>query len=959
MERALSPAKKPEQVVVLSSIDWDTAWQRHQIFASAFATAGREVFFIENTAFRNPVWRDLPRLWKRVRNIARPRTVSGANEIPAGLRVFSPQVLPPTWPGFRWLNSRFFLPNLMRDLERAGLRPDADCMVYVATATTLELTRRLKPGAVLYDCASNFREHPNAPADFAAHERALMALSDQVVCDSEFLYEQKRKEHPHVEKIHQGVPDDFFRVPPTDDDGGFCYYGTWSEGLDARHVDALAAAGFKTTVRGFNKVAAPPLSAAVLRLSPVPREEVAAGLAPYEGFILPYRITPFVMGVMPAKIYECLATGRPVISTPLPSLKALEGLIYLGETPEDWVRIARDLPRTESEEVRLARIAHAREHSVETEFGRLTKCLAAARRRRAERAVEPGLDLVVLSPLPWSRAPQARRDEAAAWAATGRRVFFIELGGTRGWARRLYRALFGPDATEISALPPGVELVPSLFLSATRRLWREANASLLAPRLVDLLHDRGLAASCAAVLNGHSPHSDAFLEKLKPVLTFRAESAAAESESLLAQARAAHGRRPAPAPADAARLPAFLSGLGWIGVLYGLAKASTLLTQIFAGRWLGPEEYGRANLVLAASAYLQIAPMLGFPTAMGKFLSPETNEARRARFVSTALAAFAAWTLLCLPVMAVAHHALERVLNLPPSLFIPSLVLATANAVYVVVASPLLGLHRYAHRGLVEAVYGLAAPLALLAAGMVIGPDHRALISALSAGFILGSLYALWCQRRYLILAFEPEILMAVWRYAAVASLNLLAVACVLAPARFILHTCRGAEDVGLFSAYFTATIQVALALLYMLQSAIIPMASDERGQIETWALVRRWAAPALAGAWLFFLAGLAAALAVFGRRYPMRLDWMLAFSTSAMLVLAHGTLSALYSARDFSGLRISVIGGLLAGAGNAALAAWLIPQYGVSGAAAALGLSFTLGLSFFLIARAFDGAKA
>ena len=85
----------------------------------------------------------------------------------------------------------------------------------------------------------------------------------------------------------------------------------------------------------------------------------------------------------------------------------------------------------------------------------------------------------------------------------------------------------------------------------------------------------------------------------------------------------------------------------------------------------------------------------------------------------------------------------------------------------------------------------------------------------------------------------------------------------------------------------------------------------------------------------------------------------MLAFSVSAVLVLAHGTMSALYSARDFSGLRISVIGGLLAGAGNAALAVWLIPLYGVSGAAAALGLSFILGSAFFLAARALDGTKA
>lgn len=466
---------------------------------------------------------------------------------------------------------------------------------------------------------------------------------------------------------------------------------------------------------------------------------------------------------------------------------------------------------------------------------------------------------------------------------------------------------------------------------------------MLAPRLADLLHARGLNRRCAAVQIGRSPHADALLAQLKP-------------ESVVHAVDELHDG-PAAAPRDDDHAPRFVRGLGWIGVLYGAAKASTLVTQILAGRWLGPEEYGRANLAMAAAAYLQIAPMLGFPVAMSKFLAAETDERRRERFVSTALAAFGLWTLLCLPAMAAAHRALENLLGVPSSLFASSMALAVANAVYVVVASPLLGLKRFAYRGLVETVYGLAVPLALVAALAVVGPSSDALVAALSAGFALGALYALWCQRRYLVAAFEPAVLGQVWRYASVAALNMLASACVLAPARFVLHATRGAQEVGLFSAYFTATVQVSMALLYMLQSVIVPLASDARGQRETWELLRRRALPAIAAAWALFLAGLVVVLAVFGKRYPLRWDWALAFSASAALVLAHGAVSALYSARDFAGLRVSVSGGLIAGLGNAALAAWLVPRYGVTGAAAALAVSFALGLSFFGVVRAAEAA--
>ncbi len=948
-----------EQVVILSSIDWDSAWQRHHIFASAFVADGRDVYFIENTGFRNPLWKDWPRILRRIQNMLSPSMVEGANPIPAGVRVITPRALPPTWSLFRVLNSRIFLPALDRRLRAEGVRDGAACIAYVATATTIELVRRLAPSVVLYDCASNFRAYSLAPGDMLERERELLGLTDQVVCDSDFLYEQKIKEHPFVEKIHQGVPDDFFGVAPapTSGPGKFCYYGTWSRGLDSKFVDALANDGVDVTVRGFSKGDAPALSSSVHRLPPVAREEVAASLAPYAGFILPYRVSPYEMGVMPAKIYECLATGRPVIATPLPALKALEDLIYIGETPEDWRRIVRGLAKTENADLRRARIAMARKHSSINESKRFIECLDAARSRRAQRVDDPGMDLVMLSPISWPRATAARRAEAAAWAATGRRVFFIELD-SRAWTHRLRRTLFGAPWAETAGLPRGVQLAPALLLPATSRLWREANAALLAPRVTDLLHDRGLDLPYAVAVTADSPHIDTLLSQLKPALVLRADSEKPQFEALLEQAHAFRGRAAAPPSEEKVGLPAFLSGLGWIGILYGLAKASTLLTQICAGRWLGPLEYGRANLVMAAAAYLQIIPMLGFPTAIGKFLASHDDDRRRARFISSALALFGLWLALGMCALTLGHHALADALSLSPRLFAAALFLAASNAVYVVTASPLLGLKRFAHRGLVEATYGLTAPAALIVAVWIFGPTYEAMISALGAGFILGAGYALWCQRRYLLGAFDPKVLNQIWSYAAVATLNLLAVACVLAPARFVLHMVRGPEEVGLFSAYFTATIQVSLALLYMLQSVIVPMASDPRGQLETWALVKHRAPAALLGTWILFLVVLLGALAVFGHHYPLRWDWVLLFSTAATLALAHGTLSALYSARDFSGLRISVIGGLLTGLTNVGLTAALIPARGVSGAAIALVASFALGLFFFLGVRGFEARR-
>ena len=366
------------QILILSSIDWDAAWQRHQIFASQLAAAGHDVFFVENSGFRDPGLRDLGRLWDRINRLSSHPKEGVQEDPPAGLRVIAPRLLPPTNPLFRRGNAAVLIPRLMASLRAAGLGPRPLVMPYLPTATTLEILRRLEPCAVAYDCAANFRAHPQAPADFPQQEAALLAQADLVVCDSDFLYQQKRAEHDHVEQIHQGVPEGYFKAkPPAKDFRRFCYFGTWREDLDPAFLAALCKAGFQVTVLGPLK-GSPPLPAGVRHVPAVRREELASRLEAFDAFLLPYRINPFLMGVIPAKIYECLAMSRPVLATPLPCFSSMARLVRISPDPAGWVRIAQALPKTETPALRQERTVLARQHTCAKEFQRFHEALRAA-----------------------------------------------------------------------------------------------------------------------------------------------------------------------------------------------------------------------------------------------------------------------------------------------------------------------------------------------------------------------------------------------------------------------------------------------------------------------------------------------------------------------------------------------------------------------------------------------------
>lgn len=360
------PLDKP-QIVILSSIDWGQAWQRHQIFASQWAAAGHEVFFVENTGFRNPGFSD----WSRLL----PTPGGPFRAAPERVRVISPGVLPPNGKLFRGLNSAWLAPRLRRRLETLGLKPRPIVVCYFATATTLELIRRLDPSVLIYDCASNFRAHARAPDDFPELEKRLLAQAHLVACDSDFLYRQKLAEHGRVIQIHQGVDEEFFKTAPPSGFKRCLYYGTWSADLDPAYIERLAQEGFEVSVMGPVKEPAPELSPSIRRLPGVSPAELPRRLETFDVFLMPYRLTPFLEGVLPAKTYECLAMGRPTLATPLPSLKPFHDVVELAQSPEAWARIAQDLPAAENSQRREARINRARSHTQKAEFERLDQAV--------------------------------------------------------------------------------------------------------------------------------------------------------------------------------------------------------------------------------------------------------------------------------------------------------------------------------------------------------------------------------------------------------------------------------------------------------------------------------------------------------------------------------------------------------------------------------------------------------
>jgi glycosyltransferase involved in cell wall biosynthesis len=160
--------------------------------------------------------------------------------------------------------------------------------------------------------------------------------------------------------------------------GTVCFFGHVSlERIDLDVLRAIAEAGFEVRiVGGLGSVEKSLIEIpGVYYRGEVSHARLPSALVGIDAFVLPYKVNALTCSISPAKTYECLATGKPVVAAHLPAMRDLAGYVYLAQRPEDYVEVLRNLKHLETEEKKRARIELARKNSWDTRFRALEEAL--------------------------------------------------------------------------------------------------------------------------------------------------------------------------------------------------------------------------------------------------------------------------------------------------------------------------------------------------------------------------------------------------------------------------------------------------------------------------------------------------------------------------------------------------------------------------------------------------------
>jgi glycosyltransferase involved in cell wall biosynthesis len=373
---SLPPLMADVGVIGMVPEQWSSLWQpRHHVLRRLAA------FF--NVVWLNPApgWRQIG--WSRRSPPDEPPDAGWAiDDAPPYL----PTVHRPAW--LRTLLRRTRIRRARRRLLNQGARYVVLYLWRPGFADALEIPHDFSVYHIDDDYAFD-----EARVGLNELEAATIRRVDQVIIHSPRLMELKGWLNPRTANVPNGVdyaacstpapePADLAAIPHP----RIGYAGWVKPQLDWALLDAIAAQCpemsfvFVGQNKPLEQLAEEPAYRALTRqpnvffLGVKTSDELTAYPQHFDVCAMPYRVDPYTDCIYPLKLHEYLASGRPVVGTPIRSLESFRGAVMLARSPDEWRdALLRSLaPEANAEPQRLSRQRIAREH----EWWRLTGQIA-------------------------------------------------------------------------------------------------------------------------------------------------------------------------------------------------------------------------------------------------------------------------------------------------------------------------------------------------------------------------------------------------------------------------------------------------------------------------------------------------------------------------------------------------------------------------------------------------------
>lgn len=338
---SVRPASPPKPFLICFAGDrWDgNPHSRHHLmrrFAGDF-----EVLFVESLPMRSLASADryeLKRAIRKLRRGMRLRTVA------PHLHVMRPPPIPPAGR----LGRRLQLAVVRAQIAyaRKRLKITGPGVSWFSVPTAAPLRGRLGERGSLFYYQDRYDEFSHVDARLLRDQIAQLARCDVCLATSEELADDLRVLRARPTVVPHGVdvgrfasggplPDDLARIEKP----LVGHIGLLDDHISFELLRAVAdrlPQGSIVLVGGANTDVSSLRHPRIVHLGPRPYESMPRYLAAFDCCLVPFNINRLTAAVNPIKLREYLAAGRPVVSTPLPSVAKYADIVELAREPDDF-----------------------------------------------------------------------------------------------------------------------------------------------------------------------------------------------------------------------------------------------------------------------------------------------------------------------------------------------------------------------------------------------------------------------------------------------------------------------------------------------------------------------------------------------------------------------------------------------------------------------------------------------
>lgn len=343
------PAGARCRILALAPNPWAGQWMNRQQVLSRLA---RHHAIVYSTG----AWS----VWDRAKPARRESPAMGGFEPRDGVVVDRPPRWLLRWPA-RPAYDRAILALLQRRWRRQlGPRDGGPLVAYLFHPRYLDYLDGLAPDRVVYQPYDLFRHMPGWSPDAADREARLLATCDAVIATSEatrrvLAAETARPVHlvPNgvdgdlfLRAAEDGAPDPLAGIPRP----RIGYVGSLNQKVDLPLVATLARQepGWQFVLVGprgtFDEVTERALAECErlpnVHIRPaLPHGDLPACMRGLDVALMCYRPGTWMEAAYPLKLHEYLASGPPVVSTDLPSVREFANVVAIAREPGDWRRL--------------------------------------------------------------------------------------------------------------------------------------------------------------------------------------------------------------------------------------------------------------------------------------------------------------------------------------------------------------------------------------------------------------------------------------------------------------------------------------------------------------------------------------------------------------------------------------------------------------------------------------------